>query len=217
MCEFLDLTDPFRTTFPNRKEFTYVPRNALQNNRSRIDFFLVSRSILTNNYECSIKPSLLHSSFDHKPILLEFFPPKRNNLTPKIFNSTIDNPETEICVWSTVFEMHLIHADTERIRGGVQMQRELLCLIGRAKKLFRDAGPHPDLLLAGQVTDIELQDRANLLREIEQIKNIFIRIEIFDISLNVSADIFMETLIIAVRNEVLSYQTFIKKMSESVN
>jgi hypothetical protein len=86
----------------------------------------------------------------------------------------------------------------------------LACLIGRAKKLFRDAGPHPDLLLAGKVSNAELRDRANAIREIDhQIKNIFIRLESFEIPLNVSADIFMETLIIAVQNEVLNYQTFI--------
>jgi exonuclease III len=39
MCDNFQLTDPFRYRYPDRKEFTYVPRYALATNQSRIDFF----------------------------------------------------------------------------------------------------------------------------------------------------------------------------------
>jgi exonuclease III len=118
ICEELDITDPFLVTYPNRKEFTYIPRNAQQKNRSRIDFFLVSRVLLERNFEIKIGESLLHSSFDHKHVSLNFKTVSGSSSLPKIFNSTIDGPETEICVWTAVVEMHLIHADVGLLRGG---------------------------------------------------------------------------------------------------
>ena len=41
ICEELDLIDPFRALHPNRKDFTFCPRNINQNNRSRIDYFII--------------------------------------------------------------------------------------------------------------------------------------------------------------------------------
>jgi exonuclease III len=68
LCENFDLTDLFRTIYPDKKEFTFVPRCNLQKNRSRIDFFIVSRNLLLLNYESKISSSIIQGSVDHKPM-----------------------------------------------------------------------------------------------------------------------------------------------------
>jgi exonuclease III len=46
LCDDLLLTDPYRCKYPNRLEYTYVPSAVNKKNRSRLDFFIVSQSIL---------------------------------------------------------------------------------------------------------------------------------------------------------------------------
>jgi exonuclease III len=71
-CEALNLMDPYRFLYPNKKEFSYRPFGDKRKNRSRIDFFLISNELLNTKFECSISPALLASCFDHKPIFLSF-------------------------------------------------------------------------------------------------------------------------------------------------
>jgi exonuclease III len=70
--EALNLVDPFRFLHPNKREYSYKPFGNKRKNRSRIDFFLVSVSLLNLKIDCSINSSILASCFDHKPILLNF-------------------------------------------------------------------------------------------------------------------------------------------------
>jgi exonuclease III len=39
MCTDLNLVDPFRLKYPNKRDYTFVPRAVGNNNRSRLDFF----------------------------------------------------------------------------------------------------------------------------------------------------------------------------------
>jgi exonuclease III len=211
MCVDLGFEDPFRALYPSKKEYTYIPRAGQKKNRSRIDFFLVSSSLLQNNFDCNIGESLLHSCFDHKNIELVFKRKINRNSNPQIFNSTIDVPESEICVWTTVVEQYLIHADINNLEGGIRSQQEHLGRIGRAKKAFRDAGPPLFLRSPENITEEIVQERSRILTGIEETKYFFINSGIFNISLAVDPDIFLEILIISVRNEVLNYQTFLKK------
>jgi exonuclease III len=54
LCVRFSLTDPFRFLYPEKKEFSYCPKNPLQKNRSRIDFFIISESIIFNVSEFTI-------------------------------------------------------------------------------------------------------------------------------------------------------------------
>jgi exonuclease III len=58
------LTDPFRVLWPDSRDFTYVPRSG-RNNRSGIDFFLVSDQLLYNVTKAEISHSLQTDLFDH--------------------------------------------------------------------------------------------------------------------------------------------------------
>jgi Reverse transcriptase (RNA-dependent DNA polymerase) len=106
--------------------------------------------------------------------------------------------------------MYLVHVDINYLREGVQLQRHLLGRIGRAKKLFRDLGP-PIHLCHDNITTEFLADRSQTLNEIDAIRNEMLNNNIFDLPLATSPDVFMEILLMAVRNEVLGYQTFFKK------
>jgi exonuclease III len=69
-CDF-HMSDPFRILHPDAKDFTYTPRTG-NNNRSRLDFFLISNNIIPSVISCKINPNLITKLFDHKSIILNF-------------------------------------------------------------------------------------------------------------------------------------------------
>jgi exonuclease III len=72
LCDDLSLADPYRVKFPNKNEYSYVPSDPTKKNRSRLDFFLVSRNILGAVTSVSILPGLQNKLFDHRAIRIEF-------------------------------------------------------------------------------------------------------------------------------------------------
>ena len=66
----LKLTDPYRFLYPNKTEFLYIPAIVANTNRSCLDFFLISESLLPWVGDCCIANSLSSTNFDHKPISL---------------------------------------------------------------------------------------------------------------------------------------------------
>jgi exonuclease III len=97
VCDEFDLVDPFRSLYPNRKDFTFCPRSINQNNRSRIDFFTVSRELLAGAQSCSIAPGLQSRLFDHKAVILDFYPVKsKKNGRTYISNATAKLPDCKI-------------------------------------------------------------------------------------------------------------------------
>jgi exonuclease III len=53
-----DMTDPFRILHPIKKEYTYIPNARTNLNRSRLDFFLVNKSMAEKIIDCSIASAL---------------------------------------------------------------------------------------------------------------------------------------------------------------
>ena len=72
MCNDLGLTDPFRVLYPNRQDYSYVPAVLQYTNRSRLDFFCVSKTLINFVKNCNIENSLTSTVFDHKEINLDF-------------------------------------------------------------------------------------------------------------------------------------------------
>jgi exonuclease III len=72
LCDSNNLVDPFRHFYPDKREYTYVPFPAAAVNRSRLDFFLISESLLEYCINCRIPNSLSSTNFDHKPVYLIF-------------------------------------------------------------------------------------------------------------------------------------------------
>jgi exonuclease III len=89
LCEDLELADPYRTKFPNKNEYSYIPSDPIKKNRSRLDFFVISRSILNKVTNTSILPGLQNKLFDHCAIVLEIAKKKTSYYTAYNFQKNI--------------------------------------------------------------------------------------------------------------------------------
>jgi exonuclease III len=70
-CKDHDLMDPYRALHPTRRDFSFAPLG-LRKNRSRLDFFLVNSTLISNLRKCDIAPVVSTSFFDHKSVSLDF-------------------------------------------------------------------------------------------------------------------------------------------------
>jgi len=66
LCNEFNLTDPFRFLFPELREYTYCTRQANRQNKSRIDFFLCSQTILDRICDIKIDCAPPSRLFDHR-------------------------------------------------------------------------------------------------------------------------------------------------------
>jgi hypothetical protein len=142
LCNRFDLSDPFRFLYPDKLEFTYVPRTQYATNKSRLDFFLVSESLLDNISDCVVAPSIQSKLFDHKAVELSFNKPVPvGKKTHAISNKELDDDLLEYLVVATLCETYLIHSLEPRL--GRFTTEELLGFCGRTKALIRECGPPP--------------------------------------------------------------------------
>jgi exonuclease III len=70
MCNEFGLIDPFRAPYPDRREYTYLPFGNVRLNRSRLDFFVISNTMLDVVHDCTVDCSLKCKLFDHKCVTL---------------------------------------------------------------------------------------------------------------------------------------------------
>jgi hypothetical protein len=206
MSENLNLVDAYRVLYPNNREFTYIPNAAVNINRWRIDFFLISESLAVQKFDAGISCGLVSKSFDHKQITLEF-----GTVTPKNFNKIDDrltnNAETDIMVRSTVFESYLVHTDDEAFHR--YRKNELMIDIGRINNLMR--------IYFNLKTNAENENQIqNMLAEASAILETLPDPEFFfNLPLSCEDDFFFEGLIMEVKNNTLSLQKKISKCKNS--
>ena len=72
VCTEFDLVDPFRLLNPLTKDYSYEPHGYVRQNRSRIDFFLVSALAAEDIKQCYIVDRFCKKSFDHRPVICSF-------------------------------------------------------------------------------------------------------------------------------------------------
>jgi exonuclease III len=58
LCTTFEMSDPYRFLYPEKRDYSYVPRVEGAKNKSRLDFFLVSDSLLGDISECIIQPNI---------------------------------------------------------------------------------------------------------------------------------------------------------------
>jgi hypothetical protein len=141
LCAEYSLTDPFRFLYPEKLEYSYVPRNILANNKSRLDFFIISDSLLDCVSDCNIAPNLQNKLFDHRAISFTL----NQNRTYKaqksfrISNYSINDDLLRYLVHATVAETYLIHREVD---PAVRQENILLLnTCGLIKNLIRECGP----------------------------------------------------------------------------
>jgi exonuclease III len=214
LCNEFNLSDPFRFFYPERREFTYVPRNVLNHNKSRLDFFLVSDTIMDTVTDCDIALTLQNKLFDHKAVLLDLnkrvLPIGRKRQF--ISNPDLDDELLTFLVHATVAETYLLHGTVDRIEG---VSKDLLLnSCGVIKTLIRECGPPLELRI-GLDPDPELiRDRERKIVRIQFLIN-SININALElIPLSCSDLILMETLLLNLKNEVTSHQKFMRKVRD---
>ncbi len=84
LCDRFNLTDPFRLLCPERLDYSFAPWGNMQNNRSRLDFFLISKKISESVDKCNIKPAVQSKLFHHKAICVWFAKKKTVSSRPNI-------------------------------------------------------------------------------------------------------------------------------------
>ncbi len=209
MCEELELSDPYRVKFQNRREFTYRPSVVLKTNRSRIDFFITSNHLTERIRKCFISNSLQNKLFDHRATHICFKKQTTGIRTPTISREILKDPDIDLVVKISIYETYAHHSNTITERD----RQETLLRLGTARRDLRESGPDSSTLPAGFRTEFDELRRSGILAGIKETLNDF---RIADYSAGgfrdgLSDDIFMETLVNNLKNDVVSYQHFISK------
>jgi hypothetical protein len=205
MCDNLAVKDPYRYFYPDRREFTYVPNANANNNRSRLDFFLISEPLLLACRNCTIAHHLDSVLFDHKSVRLNFRFNKyaSKQIVKDTILNDIDLPNMVRC---QVVEHYLQHAlICEEFSEDAQIN--FLQIIGQV--VSKQKQIKTKLLEIAMGTNVEgTEESIQLLRrEVVQLLDELPRLDYFE-SLTLTCDdkSFFETLIMSVKNVTLSAQ-----------
>jgi len=210
LCNSFNITDPLRILYPNLVDFTYAPWGNTRNNRSRIDFFLLSSNVASSINDCYIKNSVQSKLFDHKAVVLDFNRKIPASSRPTISARILKDPDIEILVKLSAYECY-----TQQMPIGA-LKNLTLRLIGRSHKILRDMGPDPTYIEYAYAELLDLDSRNTLKDELNRlIRDLDDRL-LEDTDMEMEPDLFMEYLMNNIRNDVINYQSFIfKKISES--
>jgi Reverse transcriptase (RNA-dependent DNA polymerase) len=200
------LTDPYRALWPDKRDFTYVPRTG-RLNRSRIDFFLCSDSLLYNVTKCDIGTNLTSSIFDHKPIYLTLGPTEKN-IPNSVFNSTIEHPRFMAVVKCASIDCYLNHADPDTI--GLNEKKNAL---GNTMTLIRQLNDLDWICNLADHDEVREAARDGLTQQLDAALQLLPGTDDLDnLILNTDPDIFFEVLCINIKNELMSFQGWLKKL-----
>ena len=210
LCDNFKLCDPFRSLYPKKREFSYTPRDKNKTNKSRLDFFIISKSLSDIVSECSIAETTQNNLFDHKACLLSLVKKKSPNSRPCISDFILNDNVTELLVGLTTCECYLHHAILLNNNARV-VNKNRLGRIGEAKNNLRTAGIDDSLCEDGPRSNHDNLIRDNLIAGVRVTLADLMALSLELSEITVDADIFLEYLVNCIRNEVISYQTFVFK------
>jgi hypothetical protein len=199
------LVDPYRHFFPDTPEFTYVPFAANATNRSRLDYFLISESLIEQCVNCRIPHSLSSLLFDHKSVFLYF---KRSNPYKKeVLNDVIlKDVDIDQAVNLTAVECYINHLIPSDVVSDLRIN-ELKTIIGQVMVLqheiadcrLSDAthGTDPDNIARIDNLITALNDTMVLLPTLDDLQTM---------ELSCSKDVFLEISIMAIKSSSLAHQ-----------
>ena len=187
----LELTDPYRIFSPCSSDFTFIPGDKTKHNRSRLDFFLVSRFAVCQATSCIILPNLQSSLFDHKAVVLDFRPVQMKLTRPSISKFILKDELLDLVVKISAAECYIHHgSEADRLTAASQLQA-----LGRARALLRDAGADPSLLPAEGHSEETALRRAAIIDEVAQLLELFNLQSLQCSPLNIEDDLFLEYLV----------------------
>jgi hypothetical protein len=205
LCDDNELSDPFRHFYPDKREFTYVPFPMAATNRSRLDFFVISKKLLEQCINCRIPNSLSSVNFDHKPVYLYF---RRDNPYKKqcINDMILKDNDLQDVVAITVTETYINHLSPNNLVSDIDINtfKNIIGQVLVSQKLLNDC----KLLLAENGFCQNLSDRCTVLREsIGGLLSELPSVEFLEnCELSCERDSFLEILIMGIKNSSLSHQ-----------
>ena len=209
VCDLYQLSDPFRALHPDRRDFSFRPKNG-QNNRSHLDFFIVSDSLLFFLSKCEISVEISTELFDHHSVSLFF---SNKNFKPKqsINNVILNHPRFSDVVLAAAADTFLNHASDNNPRVDTAAGRRevgaFLLLLREINDLEYEIelnGSYPEKLLLIENKKRNLEISRNNLPTPEQLDLL---------NLNCPDDIFLEVLMGSIHNSAISFQSWTKKVS----
>jgi hypothetical protein len=212
IADHFDMVEPFRLFFPEKIDYTYIPNAALNVNRSRIDFFLVSSNLISKISDTNIETGRISTLFDHKLISINLGREKTRPDRNKICNGILDNIIIELTVSLAVKEFYLNNADANAVPGFVT--NPIRYDIGRIYHFLKLA---TDSELNFTLNNNLEDQRNNNIAEWKQlaidIAETLPNIEFFqDLPLVTDPANFFEGLLMSVKNEILSKQSTIYRV-----
>jgi exonuclease III len=214
ICDEYELVDPFRLLYPDLHEFTYVPRSGIAANKSRIDFFIISESIIDALSDCTVSVALQNKLFDHKAVTMSF----NEKLTSKFSLPTISNKDLQddlldFLVKTSVAETYITNS-SDNIIGGLN-KNFLLNTCGTIRRLIRDCGPPAELRIGLSLDQDQINQRERIRNRIQVLANTLRMQELERVNLDPDPDIFMETLLNNLKTDTISHQSFMRKVKKN--
>jgi exonuclease III len=209
LSDDFEMSDPFRVKFPNRKDYSFFSKDPSKNSRSRLDFFITSNCLIGKINKCYIKPCMQNKMFDHRAVIICFKDPPKIIKHATVSRELLTDPDLELYVGLSIADTYLIHTNAIEL----EEKNALATRVGTAKMNLRRAGPDKKYFHDGFRTELEENIRAGRLGEVREVLdefpfNVLQEGGYLD---NINDDWFMETLINNIRNECISYQTFLAK------
>ena len=216
ICQTFSLLDPFRILNPEKKEYTFIPSSVNEQNRSRLDFFLISHQLITNSTKCVVPHGLLTTYFDHKYVQL-FLAGKRSFKKGLIKDIILDTPDLTSYVKISVFECYLQHwtpgANLDGTVTDEQTVRTYLTSIGRIMVLLNNIKERE---IRGVTVGNNNLEELLIAAERAEIQLIFEDLPGIDfyenLSTNMVPEFFLQTISNCIKNNVLSHQSHVYKL-----
>jgi hypothetical protein len=175
-----------------------------------LDFFLISDLLLDFTGDCTIHPALQNKLFDHKAISLVLNKSKkklaeRYSISKKELNDDL----LGYLVHSSVSETYLQHWAGDRIDGN--NKNFLLNTCGTIKALIRDCGPPFELRTGTEFGRAEIEARERKIVRIQVLCQL-LNIHVLESGIfSCDPQILLETLLLNIKNDVTSHQSFMRK------
>jgi len=216
MCRNYNLIDPFRTCNPDKREYTYIPSSIIEQNRSRLDFFLMSHELLNGNTHCSIPHSLNTTLFDHKMVDLSLSG-KRKPSRNIIKDSILDDVDSPFFVKNSVFECYLNHwIPGPNVDGTITSENDInnmLFSISQVFRILRNIREIEKRMALEGTNDLDEMLIAAERAEVRLIFEDLPELDFFEgLSTGMAPDFFLQTLANGIKNNVLSHQSEIFKL-----
>jgi exonuclease III len=200
-----NLADPYRHFNPNTQEYTFIPFAADAINRSRLDFFLISNTLLEQCINCRIPHCLVSSLFDHKQVTLSF---KRENPYKKqtLNDAILTDADLKEIVEITTVECYINHLLPSETLSDIEIENykitiDYVCSLYKGLVALRledaEKGTNPKITDRIGTTRNAIKNNLNLLPSIETLQSY---------NLSCGRDVFLEILIMSIKNSSLAHQ-----------